>query len=47
MLVVGEREAESETVSVRPRTGDDLGALPVPEVAERIAALSASRSRDL
>ena len=47
MLVVGAREAESETVSVRPRSGDDLGALSVAAVAERITKLSASRSREL
>ncbi len=47
MLVVGAREAESETVSVRPRSGDDLGALSVAEVSERIVRLSATRSREL
>jgi len=29
MLVVGEREAQQGAVSVRKRSGEDLGALPV------------------
>jgi threonyl-tRNA synthetase len=29
MLVIGDREAEAGTVSVRSRGGEDLGALPV------------------
>jgi threonyl-tRNA synthetase len=32
MLVCGGREAESETVSLRHRSGDDLGAVPVDRV---------------
>jgi threonyl-tRNA synthetase len=36
MLVVGDREAESKTVSVRLRSGEELGALPVNEVINRI-----------
>ena len=32
MLVVGDREAEGETASVRSRDGGDMGALPVTEV---------------
>ncbi len=47
MLVVGAREAESETVALRLRTGDDLGALPVDEVSARIGERAASRSREL
>src|SRR5690606_8429789 len=37
MLVVGDREAESGTVSVRRRGGGDEGAVPVAEQAERLA----------
>ncbi|MCP4204060.1 MAG: threonine--tRNA ligase [bacterium] len=47
MLVVGAREAESETVALRLRTGDDLGALPVGEVSARIGERDAARSREL
>ena len=36
MLVVGEREMESQTVSLRLRTEEDLGALPLTEVIEMI-----------
>jgi len=37
MLVVGDREAESGTVSVRRRGEGDEGAVPVAELAERLA----------
>ena len=52
MLVVGAREAENGTVSLRHRTGDDLGAVPLDrvladlarEIASRDASLSVGRS---
>ena len=52
MLVVGAREAENGTVSLRHRTGDDLGAVPVErvladltrEIAARDASLTVGRS---
>lgn len=47
MLVVGAREQEEGTVSVRRRSGEDLGALPVAAFVERVGSLSASRSTDL
>jgi threonyl-tRNA synthetase len=47
MLVVGAREEEDGTVSVRRRTGDDLGALALDAFAARASELAASRSRDL
>ena len=34
MLIVGPRDAESGTVSVRPRVGDDLGAMPLQDAIE-------------
>ncbi len=40
MLIVGDREAESDAAAVRLRSGEDLGALPVADVAARIAAES-------
>jgi threonyl-tRNA synthetase len=52
MLVVGAREAENGTVSLRHRTGDDLGAVPIErvladlarEIGSRDASLGAGRS---
>jgi threonyl-tRNA synthetase len=40
MLVVGDREAEQGTVSVRERHKGDTGAVPVDELARRVAAAS-------
>src|SRR6266851_2729077 len=37
MLVVGAREAENSTVSLRHRTGDDLGAVPLGRVLADLA----------
>ena len=36
MLVVGDREQEGGTVAVRLRNGDDLGAIGIDEVKERL-----------
>jgi threonyl-tRNA synthetase len=47
MLVVGAREQEDGTVSVRRRAGEDLGALPVGDFLSRVRGLVAERSRDL
>jgi threonyl-tRNA synthetase len=52
MLVVGEREAQSGTVSLRHRTGEDLGAQPLErvvadlarEIGARTTALTVGRS---
>jgi threonyl-tRNA synthetase len=43
MSVVGAKEAEAGTLSVRLYGGEDLGALPVAEVAARIQAANTSR----
>ena len=37
LLVVGDRERENQTVSVRLRDGSDLGPMAVPELVERFA----------
>ena len=37
MLVVGDKEAESGTVSVRTRNGVDLGAMPFEEFLDKIS----------
>jgi len=47
MLVVGAREEESGAVAVRLRTEEDLGAMPVAELAARVRERDASRSREL
>jgi threonyl-tRNA synthetase len=52
MLVVGEREAQNGTVSLRHRTGEDLGAVPLDrmltdlarEVGPRASSLTVGRS---
>jgi threonyl-tRNA synthetase len=47
MLVVGERESQNGTVSLRHRSGDDAGALPLERVLADLAAEVASRSSSL
>jgi threonyl-tRNA synthetase len=47
MLVAGGREEASETVAVRLRTGDDLGAQALDAFAGRVRRLEAARSRGL
>jgi threonyl-tRNA synthetase len=44
MLVVGDREAERDEVSVREHRGGDAGAVPVQEFAQRLAEESRTRS---
>ncbi len=46
MLVAGDREAESGTVSVRTRAGGNLGAKLLQEVIEQLSAQSKTRSLD-
>lgn len=45
LLVVGDREVETNSISVRTRTGEDLGSLPVEVFTERLAAEIASHGR--
>ena len=45
LLVAGEREKESGSVSVRLRTGEDLGVMKVAEFADRLRAESAHSAR--
>ena len=47
MLVVGGREQEAGTVAVRLRTGDDLGAMDLPELIERVRGRASERSEAL
>jgi threonyl-tRNA synthetase len=44
MLVVGDREAQTGTVSVREHGGEEARAVPVAEVAQRVAEQSAARA---
>ena len=44
MLVVGDKEAEADGAAVRLRSGEDLGLLPVADVASRIADEAARRA---
>ena len=46
MLVIGDKEAENGTVSVRTRGGVDLGAMPLDAFIEKITAEVDSRSVD-
>jgi len=47
MLVVGGREAEQGTVSLRPRTGEDRGAVALDRVVADLTAEIAARASDL
>jgi threonyl-tRNA synthetase len=47
MLVVGGREAEQGTVSLRARTGEDRGAVPLDRVVADLTAEVAARTPDL
>ena len=45
LLVVGDKEVESETVSVRARSGEELGSLNLQDLAELLAKGVADKSR--
>ena len=47
MLVVGDKEAAAEAVSVRLRTNVDLKSIPLVQFIERVSGISNSRSREL
>ena len=47
MLVVGERERQAGTVSLRPRTGEDAGAVPLDRVIADLGTEIASRASTL
>ena len=44
MLVVGDKEVEAKTVSVRHRQAGDLGSMAAEDVGERIARLARERA---
>ncbi|MGN0968030.1 MAG: threonine--tRNA ligase [Oscillospiraceae bacterium] len=47
MLVVGDRDVENQTVSVRLRTGEDLGAMSLDEFTARLKGKVDSKALDL
>ena len=47
MLVVGDKEATEKAVSVRLRTNENLGVMPLANFVERITEIIKTKSRDL
>ncbi len=47
MIVVGDRDMENNTVSVRLRTGEDLGAMSLADFTAKLKAVVDSKSLDL
>ena len=47
ILVVGDREVEAETVSVRRRGEGDLGAMPLADLGEALSAEVDGQERSL
>ncbi len=47
MLIIGDREVESNEVSVRLRTGENIGSKPVEEVVEKIKEMYLTKSLNL
>ncbi len=47
MLIVGDREAADRAVSLRLRTNENLGAIPLASFVEQASALNRQRSREL
>ena len=45
MLVIGDRDVENGTVSVRTRAGEDLGAMPKAEFVEKITTEIRNKTR--
>jgi len=47
MLVVGDKEAADNAVSVRLRTNQNLGRMSLADFVERISGINKARSNDL
>ena len=47
MLILGEKEAEAGTVSIRPRRGDQVNGVPFDELVEKVHRLEAEKSAEL
>jgi len=43
LLVAGDREVESGSVSVRTRNGEDLGVMPIEALLEKLKTEAAAR----
>ena len=46
MLVLGDRDMENRTVSVRTRNGEDLGAMPLEAFMDRCLEQIRTKSKD-
>jgi threonyl-tRNA synthetase len=46
MLVIGDKEVNSSSVSLRLRSGDDLGSLPVAEFISRAKSVIETKATD-
>ena len=44
MLVIGDKEVESNQISLRTRTGDDLGVMDVDKFVKMVETLVESKS---
>ncbi len=47
MLVVGDKEAAANAVSVRPRTNENLGEKPLADFVEHVTEIIKTKSREL
>ena len=47
MLIVGDKEAEADTVSVRLHTNVDLRSMPVTRLIERVKGATMAKSMEL
>jgi len=47
MLVVGDKEAAANAVSVRLRTNENLGAKPLADFVEHVTEIIKTKSREL
>jgi threonyl-tRNA synthetase len=45
LFVVGDKEVETQTVSVRARSGEDLGSVAISDLSKLLADSVAKRSR--
>jgi threonyl-tRNA synthetase len=44
LLIIGDKEVESRTVSIRTQKGQDLGALALPDLLQKLTEESVSRA---
>ena len=46
LLVIGDREVEARSVAVRVRNGEDLGAMPLDQIREKLTELKRARANE-